>query len=190
MSAEVLPTSKAEDIELMRGIAERDPGALRAMYDKHAALVYTIALRMLRRPEEAEDLVSEVFWELWDKSSRYDQTRAAPTTYLVTLARSRAIDRTRRKASRPQLTVEAVEDVAPLTDGSPADEAEMTEQRQRVREALASLEPNHREAVEAAYYEGLSHTEIAAKLGKPLGTVKTYIRQGLIRLRDAMRKDG
>lgn len=173
----------------MRGIANRDPGALRAMYDKHAALVYTIALRMLRRPEEAEDLVSDVFWELWDKSSRYDQTRAAPTTYLVTLARSRAIDRTRRKASRPQMTVEAVEDVAPLTDGSPADDAEMTEQRQRVREALASLDPNHREAVEAAYYDGLSHTEIAAKLGKPLGTVKTYIRQGLIRLRDAMRRN-
>lgn len=173
----------------MRGIAQRDPGALRAMYDKHAPLVYTIALRMLRRPEEAEDLVSEVFWELWDKSSRYDQTRAAPTTYLVTLARSRAIDRTRRKGSRMQLTVAAVEDYAPQTDGSPADDAELAEQRERVRDALSVLEPNHREAVEAAYYEGMSHTEIAAKLGKPLGTVKTYIRQGLIRLRDAMRRN-
>lgn len=185
-----MPTSKAEDIELMRGIADRDPNALRAMYDKHASLVYTIALRMLRRPEEAEDLVSDVFWELWDKSSRYDQTRAAPTTYLVTLARSRAIDRTRRKASRPQLTIDSVEEMGPISDGSPADDAELTEQRQRVRDALASLDPNHREAVEAAYYGGLSHTEIAAKLGKPLGTVKTYIRQGLIRLRDAMRRDG
>ncbi len=188
MSAEAIPQSRAEDVQLMRRIAERDPKALRAMYDKHSALVYTIALRMLKRPEDAEELVTDVFWELWEKSSRYDQTRASPTTYLVTLARSRCIDRTRRKAYRQQLTLESIEDAAGISDGSPADDAAAVEQGEIVRSALAGLEPNQRQAIEAAYFDGLSHTEIAEKLEKPLGTVKTYIRQGLIRLRDAMRK--
>lgn len=173
----------------MRRIALRDPNALRAMYDKYSSMVYTIGLRVLGRPEEAEELVSEVFWELWDKSSRYDRSRAAPTTYLVTLARSRAIDRSRRKANRATGTTEVVEELAPITGTSPAEEVELDEQQERVREALKSLDPNHRQAIESAYYDGLSHTEIAQKLGKPLGTIKTYIRQGLIRLRDAMRNE-
>ncbi|GIW75107.1 MAG: RNA polymerase sigma factor [Phycisphaerae bacterium] len=173
----------------MRRIASRDPNALRAMYDKYSSMVYTIGLRVLGRPEEAEELVSEVFWELWDKSSRYDRSRAAPTTYLVTLARSRAIDRSRRKANRTTGTVELVEEISPVIGITPLEDAELDEQRERVREALKGLTPNHRQAIESAYYDGLSHTEIAEKLGKPLGTIKTYIRQGLIHLRDALRNE-
>ncbi len=188
MSAEPISQSKADDLVLMRGIAEQDPNALKAMYDKHASLVYTIAYRILRRTEDAEDLVSEVFFELWEKSSRYDQTRAAPTTYLVTLTRSRCIDRTRRKSYKQQMSMRSVDDVTPFSSVASPDNVSDREQSQIVRNALASLDPNQRKAVESAYYDGLSHTEIAEQLGKPLGTVKTYIRQGLIRLRDVLRK--
>lgn len=190
LTVETTSPRVTEDLELMRRIADRDPAALRALYDRHAGLVYSIALRILRKPEDAEELVVDVFQEIWDKSSRYDQSRAAPVTYLVTLTRSRCIDRTRRKAYRAQTTLEAIEDAAPLSDHTPADDVLLGEQQALVRGALSRLDENQRVAIEAAYYDGLSHSEIAQKLGKPLGTVKTYIRQGLIRLRDAMRSSG
>lgn len=187
MTVETASPRVTEDLELMRRIADREPAALRALYDRHAGLVYTIALRILRKPEDAEELVTDVFQELWDKSSRYDQARAAPVTYIVTLARSRCIDRTRRKAHRAQMTLESIEDAAAVSDQTPADDVVLGEQQALVRRALSRLDENQRAAVEAAYYDGLSHSEIAEKLGKPLGTVKTHIRQGLIRLRDALR---
>ncbi|MBC7783328.1 MAG: sigma-70 family RNA polymerase sigma factor [Burkholderiales bacterium] len=188
LSVEAIPETKAEDFALMRGIADRDQAAFRALYDKHSGLVYTMAMRILKRPQDAEELVGEVFFELWDKSSRYDQGRASPITYLVTLTRSRCIDRTRRKAYRSEMTTEAVENIAPPSEDSPADDVAMAEQRELVRSALDGLDDNQRQVIEAAYYDGLSHSEIAAKYQKPLGTVKTYIRQGLIRLRDVLRK--
>lgn len=178
----------ADDLDLMRRIAERDPTALRALYDKHAGLVYAMAMKILRNKDDADELVGDVFWELWEKASRYDQTRASPVTYIVTLARSRCIDRTRRKAARPALSLEAADVQFSADEGTPADNTELSEQRELVRSALASLDANHRQALEAAYFEGLSHSEIAEKYGKPLGTVKTYVRQGLIRLRDKLRK--
>jgi DNA-directed RNA polymerase specialized sigma24 family protein len=100
VAVETKAESKAEDLALMRRIAERDPAALRELYDKHSGLIYTLALRVLNKPDDAEELVGDVFWEVWEKSSRYDQTRSSPLTYLVTLARSRGIDRTRRKGYR------------------------------------------------------------------------------------------
>lgn len=181
---------KLDDLTMMRGIALQDPMSLRAMYDKYSPLVFTIAMRMLHRREDAEDIVADVFWELWEKSSRYDQTRASPSTYLVTLARSRCIDRTRRKSYRQQMTMGSIDEGAAGTDAPADGVAILDEQRQLVRSALSKLDDTQRQAVEAAYYEGLSHSEIADKLGKPLGTIKTHIRQGLIRLREALRKDG
>lgn len=172
----------------MRRIADRDPAALRALYDKHVGLVYAMAMKILRNKDDADELVGDVFWELWEKSSRYDQTRASPVTYIVTLARSRCIDRTRRKAARPAVSLEAADGQFAAEGSTPADNTELGEQRELVRAALAALEPNQRQALEAAYFEGLSHSEIAEKYGKPLGTVKTYVRQGLIRLRDRLRK--
>ncbi len=180
--------SATDDIALMRCIAERDPTAMRELYDKHAGLVYAMAMKILRNRDDADELVADVFWELWDKSSRYDQTRASPVTYIVTLARSRCIDRTRRKAARPAVSLEGADGQFASDSGTPADNTVLGEQREIVRTALASLEPNQRQALEAAYFDGLSHSEIAEKYGKPLGTVKTYVRQGLIRLRDKLRK--
>lgn len=172
----------------MQRIAERDPAALRELYDRHAGLIYAIALKMLKSRDEADDLVTDLFWELWNKSARYDVTRAAPVTYMVTLARSRCIDRLRRsnrhKASSLDSQAERQETDAP----SPLEGALLDENRGLVRQAMSRLDANQRQALESAYFEGLTHSEIAEKLGKPLGTVKTYIRQGLIRLREALRK--
>jgi RNA polymerase sigma-70 factor (ECF subfamily) len=179
--------SKAEDLSLMRRIAERDPAALRAFYDKHSGLVYTLALRVLNKPDDAEELVGDVFWEVWEKSSRYDQTRSSPLTYLVTLARSRCIDRTRRKGYRQNARMQQVDETSAFSDVTPDEDVSRDEQAGIVRSALAGLDENHRKMLEAAYYDGLTHTEIAERFNKPLGTVKTYIRQGLIRLRNALR---
>lgn len=180
---------KEDDYELMRAIAgERDQRAFAALYDRHSGLVFTLCLRVLHDKAEAEDLLVDVFYEVWEKADRYDPSRGSPTTYLSTLARSRAIDRLRSKSSRsagPAMTLVRDDEPAPTAD--PSQQTADAERRKIVSSALDQLDPAQRQAIESAYYDGLSHSEIAAKLNKPLGTVKTWIRQGLIRLRDSLR---
>jgi RNA polymerase sigma-70 factor, ECF subfamily len=181
-----------DDYELMIRIARREQSALAMLYDRHGGLVYTIGLRMLRDRSETEEYVSDVFLEIWRKPERYDANRAAPITYLVTLARSRAIDRQRSAAYRAtnrNTSTDVVKELPSLQDGDPSQQASMDERCQQVRSAVGKLDPSQRQVVEMAFFDGLTHTQIAEKLGKPLGTVKTFIRQGLIRLRDEMRKD-
>jgi RNA polymerase sigma-70 factor (ECF subfamily) len=178
-----------DDFDLMRGIASRDQSALRELYDRHSGMIYALALRILRNAGEAEDVMVDVFFEAWEKFDRYDSARGSPLTYLTTLARSRAIDRLRSRASADaRLKLADVDDVAPIAaQGGPLDHSLDAERRATVSAALDQLDPQQRRAIEHAYYEGLSHSEIAEKLGKPLGTVKTWIRTGLIRLRDSLR---
>jgi RNA polymerase sigma-70 factor (ECF subfamily) len=165
---------------------------LERLYDRHSPLVLAVCRRVLKDAAEAEDVLTAVFFELWSKADRFDASRGSPLTYLMTLARSRAIDRRRSRAARPVALSSdnrAAENAAAMasTAPSPLQSSDINEQRQRIRAALAELEPAQREAIECSFYEGLSHSEIAEKLQKPLGTVKTYIRQGLIRLRDRIR---
>jgi RNA polymerase sigma-70 factor (ECF subfamily) len=172
----------------MRRVAARDPNALRALYDRHAALVFALCLRILRDRADAEDLLVDVFWELWDKSARFDPGRGSPVSYLVLLARSRAIDRKRGKrklATGPLIS----EDLPATADVDPAAGANLAERAELVKQALSQLEPQQRQAIECSFYDGLSHSEIADKLSKPLGTIKTYIRQGLIRMREMLRTE-
>jgi RNA polymerase sigma-70 factor (ECF subfamily) len=184
---ESMPPSP-DDYDLKRRIEARDATALGSIYDRYAGLVFTLALRMLRNRSEAEELVEDVFLELWRRSGRFDPARGAPLTYLVTLARSRAIDRRRSMASRNRATEPSQAD-PPGNAPDPPSVAALAENSQRVQAALAQLEFDYRQAVELAFFDGLTHTQIAQKLNKPLGTVKTYIRQGLIRLRDCLRKE-
>jgi len=179
-----------DDYELMARIERRDAAALEVMYDRYGGLIFTLGMRILHDRSEAEELVSDVFLEIWRASSRYDAARGAPMTYLVTLARSRAIDRRRSAGSKGRSTVSAgaVPETASGAPDPPAS-AVLEENAQRVRLAMNQLDPVFREAVELAFFDGLTHTEVAERLDKPLGTVKTYIRQGLIRLRDCLRKD-
>ncbi|HSV15593.1 MAG TPA: sigma-70 family RNA polymerase sigma factor [Tepidisphaeraceae bacterium] len=181
-----------DDFALMQAIAAGDRAALERLYDRHSPLVLAVSRRVLKDAAEAEDVLTTVFFEVWSRADRFDASRGSPLSYLTTLARSRAIDRRRSRAARPvALSSEnsAAENAAAMasTAPTPLQSSDINEQRQRIRAALAELEPAQREAIECSFYEGLSHSEIAEKLQKPLGTVKTYIRQGLIRLRDRIR---
>jgi RNA polymerase sigma-70 factor (ECF subfamily) len=189
-------TPTKDDHTLMRAIADGDQAALGALYDRHSALLFALALRMLRDRMEAEDLVLEVFWEIWRKRDRYDSGRSNPMTYLLMLTRSRCIDRRRSGSRQRELAAQGdVGDGAttglrttPAAEG-PVGNAMFNELSERVRAAMARLEMAQRQAVELSFFDDLSHSEIAERLGKPLGTVKTNIRQGLIHLRESMRMD-
>jgi RNA polymerase sigma-70 factor (ECF subfamily) len=177
-----------DDLTLMRSIAAGDRKAFSILYDRHAPLLFAICRRMLKDAGAAEDVLIDIFFEVWSRADRFDGSRGTPLTYLVTLTRSRAIDRQRSRSSRPAETSSAAENTAQISPAlDPSQSMDANEQCAIVRAALADLEPSQREALECAFYEGLSHSEIAEKLQKPLGTVKTYIRQGLIRLRDILR---
>ena len=180
---------QADDVVLMQRIAARDGAALRLLYDRYGRVCLAICVRILRDRNEAEQLLIDVFAEVWERCDRYDASRGTPITYLITLSRSRAIDRVRSRKSAPSISLDAAPGIGAASDESagPLDQTLLGERRGIVREALRKLEANQREAVELAFYDGLSHSEIAEKLHKPLGTVKTHIRQGLIRLRDQLR---
>jgi RNA polymerase sigma-70 factor, ECF subfamily len=176
-----------------RSTAERSAAeALSKLYDRHAGLVYTLCSRILHDRSAAEETLIDIFHELYRRAERYDPSRSAPLTYIMTLARSRAIDRQRTMKSRPAVGLDETM-MATLTATNPADDpkqrTEVDEQRQLVRDALGRLDLAHRQVIELSYFDGLSHSEIAEKLAKPLGTVKTYIRTGLIRLRESMRSN-
>lgn len=186
-----LPTSAKDDISLMQAMAAGDASALSIFYDRHSPLVYATCVRMLNDRATADELLVDVFHELWQRASQYDVTRSNPVTYLLTLTRSRAIDRRRSMGKRSNLKLAGEDAASDKADPRPtaADAVEINENAAIVRKALESLDPAQRRAIECAYYDGLSHTEIADLLNKPLGTVKTYIRQGLIRLRGFLRND-
>jgi RNA polymerase sigma-70 factor, ECF subfamily len=179
-------------IELMDAVRKGDRGAFQDLYELFAADLLALCERVLHNRADAEDVVAEVFWELWRRRDRYDADRGGARPYLMTLARSRAIDRLRSQASRPEMKgpspqqgVEASELAAlqPLPERAALD----AELRSVIAQALARLDPCQREAMELAYYEGLSHQQIAARLDSPLGTIKTHIRKGLAKLRHALR---
>jgi RNA polymerase sigma-70 factor (ECF subfamily) len=178
-----------DDFVLMDGIARRDPSALSRLYDRHSPVVYTLCLRILKDPGVAEDAMIDVFQELWTRADRYNAARGTPIAYLLTLTRSRALDRARLKAARP--TVPIHDNSAAETKAHPApnplESALEDERRTLVKHALDRLDPKYREVMECSFFEGLSHSEIALKLQKPVGTVKTYLRRGLIQLRDFVR---
>ncbi len=177
----------------MKAVAEGDPEALADLHGRHGAAVFALCIRMLHDAEEAEEVLEDVFWHLWRHAGRYDRARGSVIAYLVTLARSRAIDRLRARERRTRLRSEIAD--ATLDEGSagasalgptPLRDALSRERRARVRLALAELSAVQREAVELAFLEGLSHLEISQRLGEPLGTIKTRIRSGLLRLRDSL----
>lgn len=157
------------------------------LYDRHARPIYSLALRILGDTTEAEDIVQEVFSQAWKQAARYNASRGAVGAWLLTLTRSRAIDRLRAKRARPgDVSDERV--AGQLVDaGPPADLLVLSsEQVARVRAALDELPLLQRAAIELAYYEGLTHAEIADRLEQPLGTVKTRIRLAMLKLRDVL----
>lgn len=183
------------DSTLMDRVAHGDRAALAEVYDRYAAIVYAVCLRVLRQPADAEAAVSDVFLEIWRKPSGFDGARGSCRTYLVTLARSRSIDRLRSAATRRGKTAEAQESGASATgnDASapdPSAAVESSEQRSAVRLAVRQLSNEQREVLMRSFFDGLTHKQIAEQLGLPLGTVKTRIRSGLKTLRRVLAEMG
>jgi len=178
----------ADDEVTLARMARGDPAGLASLYDRYARPVYSLAVRILGSQNDAEDIVQEVFSQAWLQAARYDARKGRVVAWLLTLTRSRAIDRLRATRARPTEAGESPIDVDQLVDGSlgPDAQAMSSDERTRVRLALAQLPVLQRTALELAYYEGLTHAEIAARLEEPLGTVKTRIRSGLIRLRELL----
>jgi RNA polymerase sigma-70 factor (ECF subfamily) len=174
-----------EDAAIVARAAAGDAGAVAALYDRHGRAVYSLALRVLGDQGEAEDVAQEVFAQAWRQADRYDPRRGQPVAWLLNMARSRAIDRLRRRRAQPSADTEATSEPVDRSPGAEA-LAITREQVRALREALAGLPVLQRTAIELAYYEGLSQQEIAARLEQPLGTVKTRVRLGLMKLRDAL----
>lgn len=175
------------DRAAMRRMSRGEADALAEVYDRHARLLYSLSLRIVRLEADAEDVLQEVFAQVWRQASRYDTGRGTVIGWLVTLTRSRALDRLRRGRARPQGTDDE-QAALELPDMSPGiDLTLVSEQRAAaVRAALEALSDAQRVPLELAYYEGLSQSEIAERLNIPLGTIKTRMRQALLRLRDAV----
>jgi RNA polymerase sigma-70 factor (ECF subfamily) len=181
------PESRRADQASLERIARGDQSAFAELYDRHARLVYSLALRILQERADAEDVVQEVFAQVWTQASRYDPSRGAVAAWMLMLTRSRAIDRLRARRSRPE-SAAAADEAESVADFAAAQDVELlsAEQVVRLQRALADLPTAQRTALELAFYEGLTHTEVAARLGEPLGTVKTRIRQAVIKLRESL----
>jgi RNA polymerase sigma-70 factor (ECF subfamily) len=168
-------------------LARGDQSALAELYDRHARPIYSLALRILREQADAEDIVQEVFAQAWKQAARFDTSRGAVAAWLLMMARSRAIDRLRARRARPETASDA-EKVERMPDAAVRQDLQLlsSEQVEMLKTALSGLPAPQREALELAYYDGLTHTEIADRLSEPLGTVKTRIRQAVIKLRESL----
>ena len=178
-----------DDAQLLRQMAAGNEQALGAFYDKWHPLVHAVILRVLRSGDDVEDVVEETFWQAWRQAGRYEAARGAVQTWILTIARSRALDRVRllnRRREEP-IEGESGEQVLQLaTESDPSMDAESAERRKMVVAAMADLPAEQREALELGYFAGMSQTEIAERTGHPLGTIKTRMRLAMQKLRGSL----
>jgi RNA polymerase sigma-70 factor (ECF subfamily) len=175
----------AEEQELIRRmLEERDQASFLKVYDRYSRLVYNLARKILRDDSEADEVVQDVFWQFWKSVAQVDLTKGNLSSWLVTLARNRSIDRLRSRLRRYETFKEGTLDGE--LDRPAGTRPEIFAEKISVQKALAQLSEPQRKAIEFAYYWGMSHHEIAAKLGEPLGTIKTRIRGALIQLRGVL----
>jgi RNA polymerase sigma-70 factor, ECF subfamily len=184
------PSSSDADTGLLRRIVARDEAALADLYDRHSRLVYSLIMRILGSPSDAEEVLQETFVRVWSRADTYDAVLGSPAAWLTRIARNRAIDRLRARRARRDLAIEAavhIDDAPrsaePITRDTPETQLEGRTTAGAVRTALATLTNDQRALIEAAFFEGYTHSELAARFGVPLGTVKTRIRSGLTAMR-------
>jgi RNA polymerase sigma-70 factor (ECF subfamily) len=173
------------DVELLKAIAARDEAALGQLYDRYRLILFGVLMRILNSREEAEDVLQEVFLQVWRRAADFDENRGRPFTWLVTLARSRGIDRLRSLASRERVAIAGANEASDETSDAATD-AIRSEQRGVVNSALSQLPEEQRQPLMLAYFDGLTQSEIAMQLGAPLGTVKTRMRSGMMKLRELL----
>lgn len=181
--------SEQTDVEVLQAWRAGSSQAFGIFYDRYGELVYRLSLRILGNPQEAEDLTQEIFI-LLSRDTTYDSKRGSIAAFLSVLTRSRAIDRIRKTRSQQQHLQKWEQSISSEYDTSNSslmENASLTERSEKVKAALADLPDKHRQVLEMAYFDGLSQTEIAKALDTPLGTIKSWARNGLIRLRESLR---
>lgn len=183
-----LSTRDQDWATLIKRVADGDQSALTLLYDSTSRLVFGLVLRVVTDRSTAEEVLLDVYTQVWRQASTYDAKRGAPLAWIMTIARTRGIDRLRsgKHEHQNKESLDAIGEVS-ATTASPEADTVSSERRQLVRTALDSLSVEQREVIELAYYSGLSHSEIALQLGQPLGTVKTRTRLGMMKLRDMLR---
>jgi RNA polymerase sigma-70 factor, ECF subfamily len=177
---------EAEATRLIIKIAAADRAALSQLYDRYSRMIYAIAWKSLNSVEDCEEVVLDVFAQVWRIADRFDRTKGNVEQWLFTLARSRILDRLRKlqRLNKVSKAIESGKEIEfPTASEDPIEAVEIVERRQQVLAALSLIPPEQRQVIELAYYQGLSHTEIATHTGLSLGTVKTRLRLGLSKLR-------
>jgi RNA polymerase sigma-70 factor, ECF subfamily len=186
-------SSPEVDLIILQRIATGDQAALAELYDRHRRLAYTLIMRILGSPSDAEEVLQETFVRVWTRADSYDAVLGSPAAWLTRIARNRAIDRLRARRVRGNVDVDLARTGAaasaswePVTLDTPETVLHGRTTAGAVRTALASLTPEQRTLIEAAFFEGYTHSELATRFGVPLGTVKTRIRTGLATMRDRL----
>jgi RNA polymerase sigma-70 factor, ECF subfamily len=174
----------AGDIELVVRLQKRDPQALAELYDRYGRVAYSLILRVVRDAAIAEDLVQETFLRVWNRVQGFDAEKGAIGPWLLAVARNRAIDYLRSAGGRERNALEFEETDHPSLYTDMESGLLMSDKARHVKAAMERLPANHRQVIELAYFEGLSQTEMAERMGQPLGTVKTWVRTALKSLRD------
>lgn len=176
------------DRELLAALCQQQPTALATLYDHYGALVYKLALQMLKTPDAAADLTQEVFLAIWQRPERYNPERGSMTVFLSIMTRSRALNRIRSAKSQQNMVERFGRMALPEPQDNPGlAQASLAELSERMRQALQVLPEAQRKVLQMAYYEGLSQSDITERTGIPLGTVKSRSRQGLLKLRELLK---
>lgn len=182
-----METKAQEEERLIRRLRERDPQAMVEVYDRYGKLLYSIVLRAVRNGPTAEDITQEIFLRVWNRIHTFQQERGNFEAWLVTIARNRAFDYLRSLRASAPMALASLDDLERAGRfSSEFDESERLVKQKAVTDALRSLPEDQREVLELTHFEGMSQTEIAARLGKPLGTVKSQVRSAVKKLRLAM----
>lgn len=193
MSSTASELLAAADAALIKRMALGDDSAVGPLYDRYGQVLYALAYRIVALQADAEEVVAEAIAQAWREAGRFEAGRGSVGAWLATIARSRALDLVRARSRRIRITDTAAQSELEGSPGmsrsqpDPATQAETAERRRQVTAALETLAPPQRLAIELAYFEGLSHSEIADRLQEPLGTVKTRVRLGMQKLRDVLR---
>ncbi len=182
--------SEAEWVALVRSVAAGDQGALHALYERAHRAVFTLVMRISANRETSEEVTLDVFHAVWRHASRYEEADGTVLGWIMIQARSRAIDRLRFDQRKKRVQPETGDPLPAARAANPDDLIAFKEQSQALRSAVAGLTPGERNAIEAAFFSELTHAEVAARLNQPLGTIKTRIRSGLHKLRQALAEGG